>query len=226
MTALFEIRDLRFRDILWIQSLDILEGERLAMVGESGSGKTTLLKMMNLLLSPDSGRILYREKPLDKWDPVKVRREVVMVQQQPMIFPGNVRDNLLIGLDYSGKKPAQDPLLEEMLLRIHLNKSLEDPIEKFSGGEKQRLALGRVLLMDPQVLLLDEPSSALDEETANMVIGDTLEEARKSRITVVMVTHASSIARTWADRIITLSEGKILSPLEDPETMKRGEAEK
>lgn len=223
MSPLFQIRDLCFREILQIPTLDIEQGEILAIVGESGSGKTTLLKMMNLLLSPDSGQIFFKGKDVDQWDPVSLRREVVMLQQKPLIFPGNVRENLLIGLDFSGKKPADDSELEQMLLTVHLNKSLQTPVGKFSGGEQQRLALGRVLLMAPQALLLDEPSSALDEKTANQVIGDTIGEARKRGITVMMVTHTNSLARTYADRIITLVGGKILFSSEEKKEKENGQ---
>lgn len=209
MEALFKIRDLRFRDILSIDSLNIYEGEIMAIVGESGSGKTTLLKMFNMLLSPDAGEIFYQGKSLNDWDAVELRREVVMLQQQPMVFPGNVRKNLKIGLELSEKEAPDDKELEEMLIRVHLNKSLEEGTEKFSGGEKQRLALARVLLMEPRVLLLDEPSSALDEETADRVIADTVELARKRDITLIMVTHASHIAETYAERMIVLTKGKI-----------------
>jgi len=93
---------------------------------------------------------------------------------------------------------------------VELNKNLNDDAEKLSGGEKQRLALGRVILMNPEVFLLDEPSSALDEETENLIIKKLTQYVKENGKTLIMVTHSKAIAKNFSDHIIELSNGKIV----------------
>src|SRR5699024_6756973 len=139
-------------------------------VGQSGSGKSTLLRLLNNLISPDAGKIHYQDESLHKIDPVLLRRKITMVAQTPVIFDGTVRDNLLIGLRFSEKEPVTDQIMVRMLKTMKLDKKLETDAADLSGGEKQRLALARVMLLDAEVFLLDEPSSALDDTTAKEVI--------------------------------------------------------
>jgi putative ABC transport system ATP-binding protein len=140
-----------------------------------------------------------------EWDSVELRRKVVMLPQQPAIYSGTVRDNLLKGLLYSEREPVSDDVLLKMLESVKLNKDLEDDAELLSGGEKQRLALGRVLLMEPEVLLLDEPSSALDDKTELMIIEEVVDYTRRNNKTLVMVTHSNRIAEDFSDQIIRIS---------------------
>ena len=180
------------------------------IVGESGSGKTTLLRMLNKLISPDEGVILYHGQSMDEVDSVTLRRSVVMLPQTPVIFPGTVKDNLEIGVRFSEKPLATETQLLNVLDVVHLKKELHENAEKLSGGEKQRLALGRVILMNPDVFLLDEPSSALDEETERLVIEKTVRLARESGKTLIMVTHARKIADEFADAMVKLKNGRIV----------------
>ncbi|MPN17699.1 Fe(3+) ions import ATP-binding protein FbpC [bioreactor metagenome] len=94
---------------------------------------------------------------------------------------------------------------------VELNKPLEENAEILSGGEKQRLALGRVILMNPEVLLLDEPSSALDEETENLMVAKLASYVKANNKTLVMVTHSKTIALRFSDNIIEISDGKIVN---------------
>lgn len=174
------------------------------VVGESGSGKTTLLRLLNKMLSPDSGEIYFNGEPLHTVDSVRLRRSVVMLPQSAVIFEGTVRENLLMGLEFAQKPPVKDSALAEMMERLRLDKPLNQNADKLSGGEKQRIALGRVLLMSPEVLLLDEPSSSLDEET-ELLIFDMLTDYTKSHNkTLICVTHSKKAAAGRADRMIEL----------------------
>ena len=202
---MYRFENVRFRDIINIDKLTISEHLVTSIVGPSGSGKTTFIRLLNKLISPDEGEIIYMGKPLMEWDSVELRRRVVMLPQQPAIYSGTVKDNLLKGLLYSVREPVSDDVLLKMLESVKLNKDLEDNAELLSGGEKQRLALGRVLLMEPDVLLLDEPSSALDDKTELMIIEEVVEYTRRNNKTLVMVTHSNRIAEDFSDRIIKIS---------------------
>lgn len=207
---MFRLLDVRYKNILSIDRLDIPRGKVTCIVGESGSGKSTLLKLLNNMISADSGEIYYDDDPLNSLNPLELRRKVIMLQQQPAIFGGNLKDNLAIGLVFSGKSVPGDEKLSQVLNMVKLNKSLTDNPEKFSGGEKQRLALARVLVMEPEVLLLDEPSSALDDNTEDAVIANIVEHVRENGITLVMVTHSKKVAGSFGENIVEIHNGKIV----------------
>ncbi|MCI1858231.1 MAG: ATP-binding cassette domain-containing protein [Sporolactobacillus sp.] len=209
-SSIFQIDHLRYKTILQIDSLTIPERTVTCLVGRSGSGKTTLLKMLNNLLSPDSGTIRYGGRPLTEWDPIELRRSVVMMGQSPVVFPGTVRDNLLAGLRFSGKNDADDRRLQAMLAAVNLDKELAADASQLSGGEQQRVCLGRVMLMDPPVLLLDEPSSALDEETTQLIMRKLTDAAKQNGKTLIMVTHTMAVVRAFAENIVRIQQGRIL----------------
>jgi putative ABC transport system ATP-binding protein len=208
---MFYLNQVNYKNILDINELQIPAGKVTCIVGESGSGKTTLLRMLNKLISPDSGVIYFRDIPLDKLNSVELRREVVMLAQNPAIFDGTVRDNLLIGLNFSEKPPVYDEEMLDILKLVNLKKKLDEDTDKLSGGEKQRLALGRLLLMNPEVLLLDEPSSALDEATEKIIIERTVAFARDKNKTLIMVTHSKKVAEDFSDITIEINKGQIIS---------------
>lgn len=209
---MFNFENVKYKDVLDIKDLHIEKNKITCIVGESGSGKTTLLKLFNKLISPDKGEIKYMDKNLRDFDSVKLRREVVMLPQSPAIYEGSVKDNLLIGLKFSEKDEIiQEDSLMKILKEVSLNKNLQDNAEKMSGGEQQRLALGRIILLDPNVYLLDEPSSALDEETEYLVIEKMVDHVRKNNKTLIMVTHTKRIAEEFADNIVEVKKGKIVS---------------
>ena len=133
-----------------------------------------------------------------------------MLPQSPVIFPGDIRDNLLKGLRFSEKPDAPDSRMNEIISELHLNKSLDDDISQLSGGEKQRIALARVILMDPEVYLLDEPSSALDEETEKTMIDFLVKHSRINKKTLIMVTHSKKIASEYSDEIAEIENGRLV----------------
>jgi putative ABC transport system ATP-binding protein len=169
-----------------------------------------LLKLLNKLISCDSGEIFYDNQPLRDWDAVTLRRDVIMLPQSPAIFSGTIKDNLLIGLRFSEKQLVLDDKLYEILERVSLNKPLDEAAEKLSGGEKQRIALGRVLLMAPKVLLLDEPSSALDEATEHKIMDVLINYTKQNNKTLIMVTHSKKVATCFSDEIIEVKKGMSL----------------
>lgn len=211
---MFSLKKVRYKHILDINELNIEKFKVTCIIGESGSGKSTLLRLLNKLISCDSGEIFYNGQSLNSINSVELRRKVVMLPQLPAIFPGTVRDNLLIGLKFADKPVTDDVKLCHVLNIVHLNKDLGDESDKLSGGEKQRLALGRVILLDPEVFLLDEPSSALDEETERIIIEKLVAYTKETNKTLIMVTHSKKVAQTYSDNMIEIYQGKVVNSKE------------
>lgn len=207
---MFEFKDVKFGKIINIPSLHIAKDKITSLIGPSGSGKTTILKMLNKMISPTEGYILFNGENLDQIDSVLHRRHVAMLSQAPAMFDGNIRDNLIAGLKFQKREIPGDTVLEEMLVQVKLDKELNSPIQTLSGGEKQRLALGRVLLLQAWVYLLDEPSSSLDEITADAVIEMIAGYVKSENRTLVMVTHSKAIAQRFSDEIIEVSNGAVM----------------
>lgn len=212
---MFSLNNVKYKNILDISNLKIKKNEITCIVGESGSGKSTLLRLLNKLITCDSGEILYRDKSIDDINSIDLRRKVVMLSQNPVIYPGTIKDNLLIGLEFAGKAGVSDEELKSILKIVHLKKELSNNSETLSGGEKQRLALGRVILLNPDVFLLDEPSSALDEETEESMIKQLVEHIKKTNTTLIMVIHSKKIAQNYSDNIIEINKGKVIKFKED-----------
>lgn len=201
---MFILKSVIYKDILDINYLKIEKNKITSITGESGSGKTTLLRLLNKMISPDGGSVLFNGEDIESINSVELRRKVAMLSQSPVIFEGNVRDNLLIGLKFAEKELLSDEILIDILKSIHLKKNLDDSPSNFSGGEKQRLALGRIIVMNPDVFLLDEPSSALDEDTANDVISSLCSYVKANNKTLIMISHSKSLSREFSDEIIEL----------------------
>lgn len=211
---MFRLDNMKYKDILDINELTITEMRVTCIVGESGSGKTTLLRLLNKMISCTQGEIYYNNLPISAIDSIELRRNVIMLPQAPAIYPGSIKDNLLIGLKFSDKPLIPDERLIDVLRMVHLDKPLPENADQLSGGEKQRLALGRVLLMEPTVFLLDEPSSALDEDTETLIIEQLINYTKQNNSTLIMVTHSKKIAQNYADHIVEMKNGKILNQKE------------
>lgn len=207
---MFEFAEVKYKDIVDIPHLAIGDG-LVVMLGPSGGGKTTVLRMLNKMISPTQGTILYNGRDLKNLKSVEHRRKVMMLSQNPVMFDGDIRNNLTAGLRFQNRQPPGDDELITTLSLLQLGKDLGTPVQHLSGGEKQRIALGRLLLCDPAVYLLDEPSAALDDATEEAVIRLVAQQVRTARKTVVMVTHSRSIAERYADQVIEIWGGKVRS---------------
>lgn len=205
---MFEFRQVRYRNIIDLPDLSITAGKVTSIVGPSGSGKTTVLRLLNKMISPTQGKIYYEGKDLEQIDSIQHRRQVVMLPQNPYSFTGTVREELNSGLRFQGREQAEDEVLQELLERLKLHKSLDEPTDKLSGGELQRLALGRIMLLDAPVYLLDEPSSALDSNTERLIIELINSFVCENNKTLVMVTHSPDIARQYSDQVIEIESGR------------------
>jgi putative ABC transport system ATP-binding protein len=212
---MFNLEQVKFKNILDIDKLEFPDNKITTIIGPSGAGKSTLLKLLNNMISIDSGTLLYNGQDINQLNPVELRREVIMLAQNAIIFGGSIKDNLEIGFRLREEAIPEEEELKEVLKVVHLAKGLTANTQSLSGGEQQRLALARVLLLNPQVLLLDEPSSALDQETERLVIETVVNYVRDKGKTLIMITHSKDIALEYGDKIITLQEGRVIGEEEN-----------
>ena len=211
---MFEINQLKYKNILEIEHL-IINHPITCIIGPSGSGKSTLLRHLNGLLRQDSGSLLYHGENISQMDSVQLRRRVVMLGQTPVIYEGTIEDNLQIGLEFSQKPFASEKVLLNCLKSVGLNKNLKESCNTLSGGEKQRLCLARVLLMDAETYLMDEPSSSLDKETEAFIIDHLVQFVTEKGKQLILVTHSESIASKFQNSIIRIENGKVGSELHE-----------
>ncbi|MEN6463327.1 MAG: ABC transporter ATP-binding protein [Syntrophomonas sp.] len=208
---MFEFVNVKYKNILDLPALHIEKKRITTLVGPSGSGKTTILRLLNKMISPTEGTILFNDTDLSQINSIAHRRQVTMLSQNPAVFEGNIRDNLTMGLKFQDQSIPGDDLLKGILEQVKIRKPLDSTAYTLSGGEKQRLALGRVLLLDPQAYLLDEPSSSLDDVTEEIIIEMVTKHVKEKGKTLIMVTHSQVIAEKFSDTIIEISGGKCLN---------------
>jgi phosphate transport system ATP-binding protein len=202
-------------------SLPVRQGEVLALIGPSGCGKTTLLRSLNRLTELTktarlSGRITLDGTDIAQMDPTALRRRVTMVFQQPNPFPMSVFDNIAYVLrEQSARRPRRPALkaaVEDALARAGLfdevRDDLDHPALRLSGGQQQRLCIARALAANPEVLLLDEPCSALDPRSTK-VIEDLIVKLR-DEVAVVIVTHNLQQAYRVADYVAFMYLGELV----------------
>jgi tungstate transport system ATP-binding protein len=210
--ALFRLESIEHRYgprvVLDIEHLEVMRGETLAIIGPSGCGKTTLLRLLQFLERPSAGRLLFDGQQIDTAPQWALRRRVTTVFQRPIVLNRSVRDNLAYGLVARGVKAYGDRIVR-LLDALALAPFAHAPARTLSGGEVQRVAFGRALAFDPEVLLLDEPTANLDPR--NVALIEQLIRDQKARgATIVLATHHVFQARRLADRTAFLLDGRVV----------------
>lgn len=195
-------------------NLEIKDGEVIGLIGPSGSGKSTLIRCMNYLEEASSGNISIKGKNLSQSGKEidKIRQQIGMVFQHFHLFPHKtVLENITIGPILTGKmnkKEAEERGIELLKTMDLLDKKDAYP-DSLSGGQKQRIAIARSLAMDPEIILFDEVTSALDPEMVGEVL-NVMKDLAKTGMTMVVVTHEMAFAKQVASRIIFMADGEIL----------------
>jgi polar amino acid transport system ATP-binding protein len=203
--------------------LAVEPGERIAIIGSSGSGKSTLLRCLNFMEVPTAGRVFFHDRMIgtegrrpgemrySEAELSRLRTRVGMVFQQFNLFPHmSVIENVMEGLVTVLRKPKQGAraIAQDQLARVGLADKMDEYPSRLSGGQQQRVAIARALAMDPEVLLLDEPTSSLDPELVGEVLAVILDLSRDGR-TMLLVTHELGFAYHFANRVLFLHDGLV-----------------
>ena len=209
---MIQIRDLLIerngRDVLRINSLDIQSGETLTVVGPNGSGKSTLLLALACLIKPSRGDILYDGKSLKQWNELEYRRRISFVFQAPLLMDMNVEQNVALGLKFRGtpKEEMRDRAWKWMK-QLGVDSLAKRRAGQLSGGEAQRVSLARAFVLEPELLLLDEPFAALDPPTHAKLLEDLSTILKQDHRTAVFVTHNLSEAAKVSHRMAVIVGG-------------------
>jgi tungstate transport system ATP-binding protein len=195
------------RVVLDIDRLSLASGEIFVVVGPSGAGKSTLLRLLNFLEAPTAGTIIFAGQPVPREPPLALLRRVTTIFQRPVPLSRTVRQNVAYGLHLRGQ-PA-DGRVDAALARVGLGAFAHQAAHKLSGGELQRAVLARALVLDPEVLLLDEPTANLDPYNVGLIESIVREQNQTRGTTIVLVTHNVFQARRLAGRVGLLLNGKL-----------------
>jgi tungstate transport system ATP-binding protein len=214
VTAVVALRDVQRRHAagftLEVPALDVGAGEVLAVIGPNGSGKSTLLRVLGLLERPEAGQVLVGGRPVDARDALAERRRTATVFQEPLLADTTVAANVALGLRFRGVGGAEvERRVPRWLARLGVGALGARAARTLSGGEAQRVALARALVLEPELLLLDEPFASLDQPSRTALIADLGTILRQDRITTVLVTHHRGEAQALADRVAVLIGGRL-----------------
>lgn len=192
-------------------NLEIEKGEIISFIGKSGSGKSTLLRCINKLENIDSGEILLDDNNIENYDLIDLRKKIGIVFQDFNLFEHlTVLENITISLEkVKGiSKKESTKIAKKMLKDMGLIEKINNYPNELSGGQKQRVAITRSLSMNPSILMLDEPTSSLDQEMKKEVL-NLIKKISKSKMTLIIVTHELEFAEQISDRVILIKNGKI-----------------
>ncbi len=194
-------------------NLVIEDNSIVVLIGESGCGKTTTLKMINRLIEPTKGKIMINGKDIKKTNPIKLRRSIGYVIQQTGLFPHlTIRQNieLISKLEKKEKKMIQEKTMELMKM-VGLSEELLDSYpSELSGGQQQRVGIARAFATDPDIILMDEPFSALDPITRSSLQDEVIRLQDKLKKIIIFVTHDMDEAIKLADKIAIMEQGKVV----------------
>lgn len=228
--ATYELQDVRQRVSdsfsLIIDSLTIHTGETLCLVGPTGAGKSTLLRLLSGLVAPTSGNMTFQGRPLKPGQiPLADLRRIATAHQTPLLFSDTVRTNIEFGLRVRGVSAVRDRT-DQVLQGLGLHSIAAQDARTLSGGQRQLVAIGRALVIEPEVLLLDEPTSHLDPANVARVESLVQMQKRRTGMTVVWITHNLFQARRMATRVGLVLSGRVIEVAATEEFFERSADER
>jgi tungstate transport system ATP-binding protein len=214
LPVLLEVRDLVVmrggREVLRIDRLAVADRETLAVVGPNGAGKSTLLLALASLVRPARGHLTYRGSPVAPRDELAYRRRIGLVLPDPLLLDTSVFANVAAGLRFRGVSSADTRRrVAAWLGRLGVEHLARRPARQISSGEAQRVSLARALVLEPDLLLLDEPFASVDAATRSRFLDDFEQLVRETRVTCVLVTHDLDEAVRLGDRMAVVVAGRL-----------------
>lgn len=214
MTRLLQLSDLLVRrdgqTVLEIDSLSVEAGEIFAMVGPNGAGKSTLFLVLARLLKMEHGQIIFNGRQIDSYHDLDYRRQIALVLQEPLLMDMSVYENAALGLKFRGLSSIEiHDRVTHWLKRLGVAHLSNRPARKLSGGEAQRVSLARAFALQPNLLLLDEPFTALDSPTRQRLLVDLKSVLSETRMTTIFITHDLQEAFKLATRMTVILGGRI-----------------
>lgn len=207
------------RTVLDIESLNFQKRKIYAIVGPNGSGKTTLLNILNLLEKPDEGQISFYDQEIthkSNSDILESRRRMTLVNQDPFLFHSTVYDNIAYGLKIRSLSSVEQGIrVKNALKMVGLSDFENRRVNQLSGGEAQRVVIARAIVIKPEILFLDEPTTSIDQRHIDIVEGIIKKIKKESKTTVIFTTHDLSQAYRLADEVISLLDGKIIKQVQE-----------
>lgn len=209
--------------ILNVPALTVADGEILSVIGPNGAGKSTLLQTLAALVKPSRGEVLFRGRKIGtELHLLAYRRKLAMILQEPLLFDTTVFNNVASGLKLRGMKRREyEPVVARCLERFGIAHLQDRSARSLSGGEARRTSIARAFATDPEVLLLDEPFSALDPIIREALMEDLEQVLRETRITTIFVTHDRQEALRLSSRLGVMMAGEILQTGAPEEIMGR-----
>lgn len=212
--SLLELVDITFvnnkNKIIDSISVNIEKNDFVSIVGPSGSGKSTFLKILSNLISPTTGNIIFKGKDYVEYEPTDLRKYISYCFQIPYLFGSTVYDNLYFPYQIRNVK-FDENRINQLFDQFNMSKEfLYKNVNNLSGGEKQRISLIRSLIFMPEVILLDEITSALDKDNTH-VVENVVSQIRKEGTTVLWITHNTEQSKRYANKILTIEGGKLKS---------------
>jgi tungstate transport system ATP-binding protein len=229
MAHIIEVKNLLVqrngRDALKVEALEIQKGETLAVVGPNGAGKSTFLLALAHLLKSSKGEITLHGKPQEEWNDLEYRRRIAFVFQDPLLMDMSVRENIALGLKFRNmSKQETQERVHTWAKAMGVEKLLERRSNQLSGGEAQRVSLARAFVLDPELLLMDEPFSAVDPQTREKLLEDLSKVLAEDHRTTIFVTHNLKEAAQFGDRVAVII-GNELKQVGKPEQIKENPAD-
>jgi tungstate transport system ATP-binding protein len=214
VTTLLQLSSLLVRrdkqTVLEIDSLSVEAGEVLALVGPNGAGKSTLFLVLARLLKADRGQITFKGRPSDFFHDIEYRRQMALVLQEPLLMDMSVYENVALGLKFRGRSKTEiNACVTHWLARLGVAHLADRQARKLSGGEAQRVSLARAFVLQPELLLLDEPFTSLDTPTRVRLLEDLKSVLTETKMTTIFITHDLQEALKLATRMAVILDGRI-----------------
>ena len=215
MTPLIIINGLEFfrdkRLVLKIDQFEIEKDRVLAVIGPNGAGKSSFLHILTRLLKIEKGQILWDNRSIFNIPGLEYRRKLALVMQEPLLLDRSVKENIASGLKFRG---VENHIVEKKVAqwadRFHISHLLDRSSRQISGGEAQRVSLARAFVLEPELLLLDEPFSALDPQTRKELVKDLRSVLNQTQTTTIFVTHDLNDVSALSDNVALIWDGLIL----------------